>query len=85
MVHILIGPMLQVGSTGSAYNKDGILSPSLPKMHSYIDLSSPQAIVIIFDLDLLVDWYAKQKHLGCKKSARPIRSSMQAGRCDQKL
>ena len=26
----------------------------------------------------------KQKHLGCKKSARP-RSNMQAGRCDQKL
>ena len=30
-------------------------------------------------------FYAKQKHLGCKKSARPIRSKMQAGRCDQKL
>ena len=29
--------------------------------------------------------YAKQKHPGCKKSARPIRSNMQAGRCDQKL
>ena len=29
--------------------------------------------------------YAKQKHLGCKKSAGPIRSNMQAGRCDQKL
>ena len=28
---------------------------------------------------------AKQKHLGCKKSARPIRSNMQAGRRDQKL
>ena len=33
----------------------------------------------------LVATYAKQKHLGCKKSARPIRSKMQAGRCDQKL
>ena len=28
---------------------------------------------------------AKQKHLGCKKSARPIRSNMQEGRRDQKL
>ena len=28
--------------------------------------------------------YTKQKHLGCKKSARPIRSSI-ANRCDQKL
>ena len=27
---------------------------------------------------------AKQKHLGCKKSVRPIRSSI-ANRCDQKL
>ena len=25
---------------------------------------------------LLVNWYAKQKQLGCKKSARPIRSSI---------
>ena len=33
----------------------------------------------------LVMRYAKQKHLGCKKSVRPIRSNMQAGRHDQKL
>ena len=33
----------------------------------------------------LVNIYAKQKHLGCKKSARPIRSNMQEGRRDQKL
>ena len=30
------------------------------------------------------DTYAKQKHPGCKKSARPIRSSI-ANRCDQNL
>ena len=34
---------------------------------------------------VFVNMYAKQKHLGCKKSARPIRSNMQAGRHDQKL
>ena len=42
---------------------------------------------VFFDLRCESDIYiyAKQKHLGCKKSARPIRSNMQAGRCDQKL
>ena len=32
----------------------------------------------------MTNFYVKQKHLGCKKIARLIRSSMQAGRCDQK-
>ena len=36
-------------------------------------------------LDVTGEHNAKQKHLGCKKSARPIRSNIQAGRCDQKL
>ena len=33
------------------------------------------------DIGVYLD--AKQNHLGYKKSARPIRSNMQAGRCNQ--
>ena len=41
--------------------------------------------VLIFTFNSPCKCYAKQKHLGYKKSARPIRNSMQAGRCNQKF
>ena len=46
---------------------------------TYMGCCLPQSI------SLAIIKNAIQKHLGCKKSARPIRSNMQAGRCDQKL
>ena len=40
---------------------------------------------VIVNVNVVTVTVTKQKHLGCKKSARPIRSNIQAGRCDQKL
>ena len=47
--------------------------------NTYVDVDDA------IEVDTICTPYAKQKHLGCKKSARPIRSNMQAGRCNQKL
>ena len=53
--------------------REPLISSKLPK-HPWERIATD-----LFELNkqpylLLVDYYAKQKHLGCKKSARPIRS-----------
>ena len=44
---------------------------------TFIDISDAKVTTLTFEI--CCNNYAKQKHLGCKKSARPIRSNMQAG------
>ena len=34
---------------------------------------------------VLAIWYAKQKHLGCKKVRGQSEAILQTGRCDQKV
>ena len=63
-------------------------------LEHYIQLRAQSNFLTRDELDLtligsimstVINDNAKQKHLGCKKSVRPIRSNMQAGRRDQKL